>query len=142
VSKDFVCNPALEGLMTFLDLGGDTAIFYQYAKPAAGKRTFVFVNSMSASTAMWEAAIAPALRSAGYGTLSFDYRGQGQTKFGTHATLEPAEIIGDDGRVVAYAAPAAANSRGSIDWRALCHAGRSGVYPCGRNGADQHPPQA
>jgi hypothetical protein len=38
--------------MTFLDLGGDTAIFYQYAKPAAGKRTFVFVNSMSASTAI------------------------------------------------------------------------------------------
>jgi 3-oxoadipate enol-lactonase len=91
--------------MSFLDLGGDTAIFYEHTQPSLDKPTFVFVNSMSASTQVWEVEIAPTLRAAGYGTLSFDYRGQGQTKFGAQATLEPAEIISDIGRVVAQVKP-------------------------------------
>jgi 3-oxoadipate enol-lactonase len=91
--------------VAFLDLGGDTALYHQYARSAEGKATFVFVNSMSASTPVWEASIAPALRKLGFGTLSFDYRGQGQTKYGAQATLEPAEIIDDIGRIVAHIAP-------------------------------------
>ncbi len=91
--------------MTFLDLGGDTAIFYKYSSPEASKATFVFVNSMSASTPVWEAAIAPLLRSAGFGTLSFDYRGQGETVYSAQSTLEPSEIIADVGRIVAHVAP-------------------------------------
>ena len=91
--------------MPFLNLGGDTALFYSYCAPTAEKPTFVFANSMSASTLVWENAIAPALRAEGFGTLSFDYRGQGQTKYGSHATLEPAEITDDIGRIVANVAP-------------------------------------
>ena len=91
--------------MAFLDLGGDTALFYDYAQPVGGKATLVFVNSMSASTPVWETTIAPMLRSAGFGTLSFDYRGQGQTKYGSQATLEPAEIIADIGQVISQIAP-------------------------------------
>ena len=91
--------------MSYFDLGGDTALHYLYTAPSAGLPTFVFVNSMSASTAVWEAVIGPDLRSKGFGTLSFDYRGQGQTKYGPHATLEPDEIVADVVNIVAHVNP-------------------------------------
>ncbi|MGJ8671254.1 MAG: alpha/beta fold hydrolase, partial [Oceanococcus sp.] len=68
--------------------------------PSEGKQTFVVLNSMGATPNVWEDRIAPALRAQGYGTLSFDYRGQGESLFGADAVLEPDEIVSDIVRVL------------------------------------------
>lgn len=89
--------------MTVLD--DNNAIHTIHSPPESGKNTFVFTNSSGATTNTWEESIAPALRKAGYGTLSFDYRGQGQTRFGPEARLSPDEIVGDITTVMKRVAP-------------------------------------
>lgn len=86
--------------MAYLQLDEETALHYCYHPPQESRHTFVFVNSMSASSNSWEATIAPMLTGRGFGTLSFDYRGQGITRFGARATLTPTEIVSDVGRIV------------------------------------------
>lgn len=90
----------------FVEIDEANAIHVLHAAPTAPEAaTFVFLNSMGATTAVWEGRIAPMLRARGFGTLSFDYRGQGDTRFGPDATLEPVEIIADIGRVMAAERP-------------------------------------
>lgn len=89
----------------FLQLDPENAIHVIHHSPQPGRATFVFLNSMGGNTSVWEDALAPALRAQGFGTLSYDYRGQGQTRFGPDATLTPAEIIADIGTVLARVVP-------------------------------------
>lgn len=91
--------------MHLLELDAQTAVHVIHHAPASGKQTFVFLNSMGATTDVWESVIAPSLRATGFGTLSFDYRGQGKTLFGPDARLTPAEIIADIGTVLTRVAP-------------------------------------
>lgn len=84
----------------FVKIDEKNQIHVIHQKPSEGKQTFVFLNSMGATTNVWEDRIAPALRAQGYGTLSFDYRGQGESLFGTNAVLEPDEIVSDIVRVL------------------------------------------
>lgn len=95
-------NPIAE--MTVLD--DDNAIHTIHFPPESAKNTFVFANSSGASTDTWEEFIAPMLRDSGYGTLSFDYRGQGQSRFGPDAQLSPDEIVGDIATVMKRVKPA------------------------------------
>lgn len=89
----------------FLELDSTNAIHVIHHRPQNNKATFVFLNSMGASTSVWEDTLAPNLRTQGFGTLSLDYRGQGLTKFGHNATLTPAEIISDIITVLTRIAP-------------------------------------
>ncbi|MGH1482455.1 MAG: alpha/beta fold hydrolase [Geminicoccales bacterium] len=89
----------------FAPIDDDNAIHVIHSPPLASQATFVFCNSMGATTDVWEDVIAPELRGRGYGTISFDYRGQGQTRFGERARLDPAEIISDIGHVLACETP-------------------------------------
>lgn len=79
----------------FMEMDEENKIHVLHTRPTDAKQTFVFLNSMGATTDVWEGKIAPALRLLGYGTLSFDYRGQGKTLYGPNATLEPDEIVSD-----------------------------------------------
>lgn len=88
-----------------IELDRANAIHAIHHPPRAGRQTLVFLNSMGANTDVWEVRLAPDLRAIGFGTLSFDYRGQGKTVFGPDARLEPDEIIADIGRVLAHEAP-------------------------------------
>ena len=83
----------------FIKIDEKNQIHVRHQRPSQGKQTFVFLNSMGATTNVWEDRIAPALRAQGYGTLSFDYRGQGESLYGPDATLEPDEIVSDIVRV-------------------------------------------
>ncbi len=96
---------SLSDATQFLQLDAENAIHLIHHPAPAGKASFVFFNSMGANTAVWEDVLAPALRENGFGTLSFDYRGQGQTRFGPEATLTPAEIIADSRTVIDRIAP-------------------------------------
>lgn len=90
----------------FVRIDSANALHVLHAAPTApDAATFVFLNSMGATTAAWETRIAPTLRQRGFGTLSFDYRGQGESRYGADATLTPAEIIADIGRVMTAESP-------------------------------------
>lgn len=96
---------SLSDATTFIDLDGETAIHAIHHASDGSKATFVFLNSMGANTGVWEDQLAPDLRARGYGTLCFDYRGQGQTRFGPEAALTPSEIIADIKRVLSALTP-------------------------------------
>lgn len=88
--------------MTTLRLD-DANNLYVIAHPPTrdGAPTFVFVNAITGSTDHWEAAVAPALRDAGFGTVSWNLRGQAGSDFAPGVELTDALIIEDLGRVAA-----------------------------------------
>ncbi|MEM7178909.1 MAG: alpha/beta fold hydrolase [Pseudomonadota bacterium] len=92
--------------MSELDLGGGNALYYLHTKPSrGGAPTFVFVNALTGSTDHWEAVIAPALREAGFGTLSYNFRGQAESRFADGVELTDDLIIGDIQTLLAELAP-------------------------------------
>lgn len=86
-------------------LNDDNALHAVHHLPLGDQQTIVFLNSSGASTDTWEERIAPLFREAGFGTLSFDYRGQGGSRYGPNATLGPDEIVADIDAVMDRLAP-------------------------------------
>jgi len=64
-------------------------------EPVADMQTFVFVNALTGSTDHWEAEIGPSLRDAGYGTLSYNFRGQEKTLFTESDALDETQMVAD-----------------------------------------------
>ena len=92
--------------MAHLDLGEGNALFYNHHTPSRdGAPTFVFVNALTGSTDHWEAMIAPALREQGFGTLSYNFRGQAESPFTDGLDLTDTLIIGDLQRLIAELRP-------------------------------------
>ncbi|QPH54453.1 alpha/beta fold hydrolase [Pontivivens ytuae] len=89
-----------------LEIDAQNALYYIHHPPADDRPTFVFVNALTGSTPAWETAVAPALRAEGYGTLSWNFRGQAESRFGPDVAIT-AELIAEDlGRLLAEVAPA------------------------------------
>ncbi|MFH2092476.1 MAG: alpha/beta hydrolase [Pseudomonadota bacterium] len=82
------------------------SIFYLH-QPASkpGLPTFVFFNPLTGDTNNWEAVIAPRLREKGFGTLSFDYRGQTRSTFSPTACLTSQGIVNDAVALLASVKP-------------------------------------
>lgn len=91
--------------MADLDIAAGESLYYEYDAPAARGLTFVFVNALTGNTGMWQGAIAPALREAGFGTLCYNFRGQAETSFGEHTELTPALVVDDLNRLLDHLAP-------------------------------------
>lgn len=88
------------------DLGGGNTLFYLHTKPGrSGAPTFVFINALTGSTDHWEAVIAPALRDAGFGTLSYNFRGQAESRYGEGVELTDELIIDDIQALLAELTP-------------------------------------
>lgn len=89
-----------------LSLGAQDALYHLHTPPAkAGLPTFVFVNALTGSTAAWEDAVAPALRELGFGTLSYNFRGQTDSPFAPGTELTAELIVADLQRLLAAVAP-------------------------------------
>jgi pimeloyl-ACP methyl ester carboxylesterase len=74
--------------MPSLRIDDQSSLYFLHTPPTRpGAPTFVFVNALTGSTDHWEGAVAPALREAGFGTLSYNFRGQDQSAFAPD--LEP-----------------------------------------------------
>lgn len=73
----------------------DNSIAYVYHAPTSQDNTFVFFNALTGDTSMWEGTIGESLRTAGYGTLSFNFRGQTGSAFGTEAVIDQSTIVAD-----------------------------------------------
>ena len=61
----------------------------------SGMPTLVFFNPLTGDTDTWEAFVAPRLREKGFGTLSFDYRGQTNSPLSPDIELDSALIVND-----------------------------------------------
>jgi pimeloyl-ACP methyl ester carboxylesterase len=82
--------------MTLHRLSDGGSIYFLYNDPAAtGMPTLVFFNPLTGDTGNWEAVVAPRLREKGFGTLSFDYRGQTNSHLSQETALDSALIVND-----------------------------------------------
>ena len=73
----------------------DTIFYIHHPATDAIKPTFVFFNPLTGDTGNWEGVIAPGLREEGFGTLTFDYRGQTQSAFAPQSELTSQGIVND-----------------------------------------------
>ena len=81
--------------MGLLDLGNNESLFFLHMPPTGHKPTLVFINALVGQTEMWEGLIGETLRDQGYGTLSYNFRGQIDSKFNTSTELTPKLIVDD-----------------------------------------------
>ena len=94
--------------MAELRFDSDNSIFYIHARPTRqGAPTFVFVNALTGSTDHWEAVVAPDLRKRGFGTLSYNFRGQDKSSFGQGLELGNRLIVDDLVRLLGETGPRA-----------------------------------
>lgn len=91
--------------MAMLALDAVNALFHIHHPPQADRPTFVFVNALTGTTDHWEAEVAPALRAAGFGTLSYNFRGQDQSTYAEGLELTPTLIVEDIVRLCAELKP-------------------------------------
>jgi pimeloyl-ACP methyl ester carboxylesterase len=92
--------------MALLELDADNALYYLHTPPKGDKPTFVFVNALTGTTDHWEAVVAPALRDQGFGTLSYNFRGQDHSTYAPGLELTPTLIVEDIVRLCAELQPA------------------------------------
>ena len=81
--------------MSRLEIAPGESLYYEYDEAGARGMTFVFVNALTGNSGMWQGGIAPALRAAGFGTLSYNFRGQAGTEFGDRSELTPGLAVED-----------------------------------------------
>jgi 3-oxoadipate enol-lactonase len=92
--------------VALFQLDADNGLYHLMTAPTRPQApTFVFVNALTGTTDHWEAVVAPALREAGFGTLSYNFRGQTDSPFTPGTALTPALIVGDIGAIVAGLKP-------------------------------------
>lgn len=91
--------------MPYLEIDAENALFYLHTPPTGSKPTFVFVNALTGTTDHWEAAVAPALRALGFGTLSYNFRGQTDSCYSEGLELTPTLIVEDLVRICRELAP-------------------------------------
>lgn len=92
--------------MSQLELGPNDSLYYEYS-PAVDPRgvSFVFFNALTADTSSWEGQIAPALRSAGHGTLAYNLRGQTNSPFSADLRLDAQLVVEDALRLLQHVRP-------------------------------------
>lgn len=91
--------------MPHLEIADGESLYYEYAPPGAAGKTVVFVNALTGNAQMWQAAIAPALRAAGYGTLVYNFRGQAESRTAPTTRPTPTQIVDDLVRLCREIAP-------------------------------------
>ena len=74
--------------MATLQVSPSETLYFEHTAPTAKPHSFVFVNALTGSTEQWEAAVAPGLRDLGFGTLSYNFRGQAKSSFATGKQLD------------------------------------------------------
>ena len=75
--------------MSFFHLSDDEYLFYLHTHPSEDKPTVVFINALIGQTEMWEGYIGKTLRAHGFGTLSYNFRGQVETRFDPLKRIKP-----------------------------------------------------
>ena len=92
--------------MSFLQLGPQSGLYYEHLQPPDAVATFVFFNALTGDTTAWEGAICPILREAGYGTLTYNMRGQTDSPFSPDDELGEKQIVADAVKLLRTLSPA------------------------------------
>ena len=92
--------------MPTIQLGPQDSLYYNYTLPEADSSfTFCFFNALTGDTHTWEAVIGPRIRAAGHGTLTYNLRGQINSKFSPGLKLDAQLIVEDALRLMAEIKP-------------------------------------
>ncbi len=91
--------------MSTLALDAANGIAYRWTPPMAGRPSAVFYNPLTGDFGLWEAAIAPALRDAGIGTLVWNYRGQKESDIGADVRITAEQVTADAVTLLGHVAP-------------------------------------
>ena len=88
-------------------IDSENSLYYLHTPPGReGAPTFVFVNALTGTTDHWEAVVAPHLRQQGFGTLTYNFRGQAESPFGPGVELDNRLIVEDIVRICRELKPA------------------------------------
>ena len=87
-------------------IGPKDKLYYEYHQLTHNDAyTYVFFNALTGDTTNWEAVIAPKLRRAGHGTLSYNMRGQTNSPFSPDHTLDMDLIVDDAISLISAVSP-------------------------------------
>jgi 3-oxoadipate enol-lactonase len=82
--------------MPFLELSPDDALYYEWTPPSReGAASFVFVNPITGDVSLWNDFIVPALIKEGFGALTYNFRGQAQSRYAPDTALNDVLITSD-----------------------------------------------
>lgn len=86
--------------MPMLQIDDQNGLFYLHTPPTRPNApTFVFINALTGTTDHWENTVCETVRDAGFGTLSYNFRGQTDSPFAPDTALTPDLIVDDAVRV-------------------------------------------
>lgn len=92
--------------MSALNLGAHDNLYYEHQPPTQQARhTFVFFNALTGDVGMWNADVVPALHRQGYGTLTYNLRGQADSAFSDPQFLDCDHIVDDAMRLLSEIDP-------------------------------------
>ncbi len=81
--------------MTLFKIDDKNEIYYEYESPKDKGYTCVFVNALTGDTSAWTGLIGESLKKDGNGYLSYNFRGQKQSKFDDNLNLDSDLIVSD-----------------------------------------------
>ena len=81
--------------MTIYKIDENNEIYYEYEPPNENGYTCVFVNALTGDTSAWTGLIGKNLLNDGNGYLSFNFRGQKESKFDSNLDLDEDLIVSD-----------------------------------------------
>lgn len=92
--------------MSFLQIDPQNGLYYEHHLPADDQGcTFVFFNALTSDTSTWDSVISPLLHKAGYGTLTYNMRGQTDSVFSPGVEFSEKLIVEDALRLLAEVKP-------------------------------------
>ena len=81
--------------MSFLKISNANELYYEYIEPKDNGCTFVFVNALTGSTTTWNGKIGNKIVAQGNGYLTYNFRGQENSKFDEKINLDTDVIVND-----------------------------------------------
>ena len=81
--------------MSFLKIDELNEIYYELTEPKGNGHTFVFVNALTGNTTAWNGTIGDKIIEDGNGFLTYNFRGQDNSKFSEELNLDTDLIVSD-----------------------------------------------
>lgn len=81
--------------MSYFKIDEKNEIYYEYEPPKDNGYTCVFVNALTGDTSAWTGLIGENLKKDGNGYLSYNFRGQKDSKFDSNLNLDAELIVSD-----------------------------------------------
>ena len=81
--------------MNKLDIDKKNSLYFEFEEGKKNTYTYVFVNALTGNTSVWNGVIGKRVRDAGHGYLTYNFRGQINSRFDKSIDLTSGIIISD-----------------------------------------------